>query len=230
MSKYRWFIFIGIVALVFGGLIIYSRLNSTSIDVSNVNTVGVIGASEDNGNIGDHVFNNTESEIYLVEYGDYQCPGCAAAEPNVQTLLEEYGDDITFIFRNFPLTSIHPNARAAAAAAEAAGLQGQFWEMHDLLFSNQQSWQSASTDLRTTLFAGYANQLELDSAQFEADYAGEAVSQKIDFDLAIGGKDEVSSTPTFLLNGEKLSEDAANGILNGDLSIIKEQLDELLDK
>ena len=137
MDKFRWIIFAAIIVLVLGGLIVYSRMNSTSVDVSNVDATAIIGPSEQNGNIGDHVYNDTESSVILVEYGDFQCPGCGSAHPYVKTLLEEYGDRISFVFRNFPLTSIHPNARAAAAAAEAAGLQGKYWEMHDVIFENQ---------------------------------------------------------------------------------------------
>lgn len=229
MSKLRWIIFGAIVVLVLGGLIVYSRMNSTDVDVSNVDANSIIAASEQNGNIADHVFNDTKSDTILVEYGDFQCPGCGSAHPNVKTLLEEYGDKISFVYRNFPLTSIHPNARAAAGAAEAAGLQGKYWEMHDLLFENQAQWQNLNTSERTTTFTSYAQTLDLNMSQFEADLAGSAINQKIAFDQALGTKVGVDSTPSFFLNGEELPQAASTGLLQGDLTEIKKLLDESLE-
>ncbi len=228
MNGIRWIIFGAIVVAILGGLIVYSQLTKTTIDVANIDTNSVIAASESNGNIADHVFKDTQSEVLFVEYGDFQCPGCGSAHPNVKTLLEEYGDRITFVFRNFPLTSIHPNAKAAAAAAEAAGLQGKYWEMHDILFENQNSWNTASTTDRTVTFKEYAATLELDADKFATDLASTAVTNKIAFDLALGAKDKVSSTPSFFLNGQTLDKDAAQGLLQGDLAPIKKILDDLL--
>lgn len=228
MNTVRWIIFSAIVVLVLGGLIVYSRLNSTSIDVSGVDANSIVAASDQNGNIGDHVYNDTESSVILVEYGDFQCPGCASAHPNVKTLLESYGDKISFVFRNFPLTSIHPNARAAASAAEAAGLQGSYWEMHDLLYDNQTSWQNASVDERLNVFKAYAQEIGLDLAQFETDLASTNVSNKISFDVALGTSQGVDSTPSFFLNGEPLPDSAATGLLQGDLTEIEKLLDDAL--
>lgn len=228
MNKVSWSIFAAVVVLVLGGMIVYSQMNRTVIDVEQVDVNSVIGANEQNGNIADHVFNDTESKVVLVEYGDYQCPGCGAAHPNLKTLLDEYGDRITFVFRNLPLTSIHPNARAAASAAEAAGLQGKFWEMHDFLFESQAEWQTQTAAQRTETFKGYANTLGLDAAKFEEDYAGKAVNSKITFDQALAKKAGATSTPAFFLNGEALPEDAATGILQGNLSAVKKLLDEKL--
>lgn len=228
MNKVSWSIFGAVVVLLLGGLVVYSQLNRTSIDVSNVDSNSVIGASSQNGNIADHVFNNTESKVVLVEYGDFQCPGCGAAHPNVKTLLAEYGDKITFIFRNLPLTSIHPNARVAAAAAEAAGIQGKYWEMHDTLFESQSDWESQNATRRTELFKSYAQTLGLDVAKFEADIASDGVNQKISFDQALAKKVGASSTPSFFIDGEELPTDSAEGVLQGDLTPIKKLLDEKL--
>ena len=217
------------IVLILGGLVAYSRMNSTSIDVSNVDATVPYAANEQSGDIGDRVFNDTESDVVLVEYGDFQCPGCAAAHPNVKTLLEEYGDRISFVFRNFPLTSIHPNARAASAAAEAAGQQGSYWEMHDLIYENQTTWANQNPNERLATFRGYAGQLGLDLTQFEADYASDAVNQKISFDQALGTKQNVDSTPTFFLNGEELSQEAAQGLLQGDLTALRALLDAELE-
>lgn len=230
MSKLRWIIFTAVIVLVLGGLIVYSRISNPAIDVSTIDTHSVIAASSQNGNIADHVYNNTQSEVILIEYGDYQCPGCGSAHPNIKTLLDEYGDKISFVYRNFPLTSMHPNARAAAASAEAAGLQGKYWEMHDMLFENQSDWENLSTSQRTEQFKSYASSLGIDATQFEADLASSAVSRKISFDQAVAAKDDVSATPTFLLNGEKLPNEAASGITSGDLTAIRQLLDAALNE
>ena len=228
MSKTAWIIFTAIVVLLLGGLVLYSRSTSTQIDVSSVDANAVQAASEQSGNIADRVFNDTQSKVVLIEYGDFECPGCAGAHPGVKTLLAEYGDRISFVFRNFPLTSIHPNARAAAAAAEAAGQQGKYWEMHDLIYENQNAWKSASGTERTNTFSSYAEQIGLDTEKFAADIASSAVNQKVLFDQALGNKQSVDSTPTFILNGEKLSSAVSAGFSSGDLTEIKKLLDAAL--
>lgn len=229
MNKVGWIIFGAIVVLLLGGLIAWARITNPPIDVSNVNNNSVITASEDNGNIGDHVKGSDTKKIILVEYGDYQCPSCGGAYPNLNTLMDEYGDSVTFVFRNFPLTSIHPNARAAAAVAESAGLQGKFWEMYDLLFQNQNDWSGASADQRTTIFNGYASSLQLDMDKFTQDLTSQNVTKKISFDMAVGKQAGASATPTFYLNGEELDNEAASGIVKGDLSAIRAKLDALVD-
>lgn len=225
MSKLSWIIFSAIVVLVLGGLIVYSQANRQSIDVADVDANSILVASEASGNIGDRVLGNAESDVVLYEYGDFQCPGCAAAAPNVKALMEEYGDRIALVYRNFPLTSIHPNARAAAAAAEAAGQQGKFWEMHDLLYENQTVWQAQDTNQRTSTFRSYADQLELDGEQFDTDFASTAINSKISFDQALGTKVGADSTPSFYFNGEPLSQEAASGLLQGNLDPMRALID-----
>jgi protein-disulfide isomerase len=115
MSKKAWIVFVVIVVVLLGGLVYLSSRNK--IDVSNVDVTTIQPASAASGNIADHVFGNSDSKVKLVEYGDFQCPGCGSVYPTLKTLSEKYQGQIAFIFRNFPLTTIHPNARAAAAAA-----------------------------------------------------------------------------------------------------------------
>lgn len=229
MNKIGWIIFSVVVVLLLGGLIAWTRTTNPPIDVSNVENNSVIAASDQNGNIADHVSGSDSKKIMFIEYGDYQCPSCGSAFPNVKSLLEEY-PEVTFIFRNFPLTSIHPNARAAAAVAEAAGLQGKFWEMHDVLYEKQNDWSSLDASKRTEIFNSYARDLELDMAKFGADVAGKQTNQKVNFDLALGKSVGVSATPTFFLNGKELEGATANGIVQGDLTKIREQLDALIGK
>ncbi|HEV7952371.1 MAG TPA: thioredoxin domain-containing protein [Candidatus Saccharimonadales bacterium] len=204
MGKKAWIIFSAVCVLILGSLVALS--SGKKVDVSTIDTNKVQTASEQSGSIGDHVFGKTDSKVVFMEYGDFQCPGCGGMHPTIKALIEKYEGQITFVFRNFPLTQIHPNALVAAAAAESAGLQGKYWEMHDKLFENQDAWKTASVNDRIDIFAGYAKELNLDEANFRADIASENVSKKINFDLALGKKINVSSTPTFILNGEKLTQ------------------------
>jgi protein-disulfide isomerase len=111
---------------------------------------------------------------------------------------------------------MHPNAKAAAAAAEAAGLQGKYWEMHDKLYSSQSQWENLTTDQRTNMFVSFASQVGVkDTAKFKTDMAGTSVNQKIDFDLALGNKFGITGTPTFELNGKKVSDDVAASVISG---------------
>lgn len=228
MTKTGWIIFVTAVVLVLGSLIAWTRIANPPLDVSAVNTSTILVGSDASGTIGDHVMGNKDSKVVLIEYGDFQCPGCAGASPNMKLLMDEYGDKIAFVFRNFPLTTIHPNAKAAAAAAEAAGLQGKYWEMNLNLFQAQAEWKNADPTSRTEIFNKYAEALQLNSDTFKQDLASEKVAKKISFDQALGKKDEVSSTPTFILNGKKISDEAAQGISNSDLTALKKEIDALL--
>ncbi len=228
MNKTSWIIFIVVVVVLLGGLVAWARISNPSIDVSGIENNSVIAASTQNGDIADHTKGSSDNKILLIEYGDFQCPSCAAANPNVLGLMEEYGDSVTLIFRNFPLTSIHPNAKTAAAVAESAGLQGKYWEMHNNLYDLQNEWSSLSATERTGQFQKYAEALGLDMDQFNSDLSSANVNQKISFDMAIGKEAGVSATPTFYLNGEKLDDTVSSGIVQGDLTDIKEMLDALI--
>jgi len=228
MNKVGWIIFSVAVVLLLGGLVVWTRITNPPIDVSGIENNSIVAASQQNGNIADHVTGSESKKILLVEYGDFQCPSCGGAYPNIKTLMEQYGEDVTLVFRNFPLTSIHPNARAAAAVAEAAGLQGKYWEMHDTLYEKQNDWNSLDASKRTSVFSGYANSLGLDMDKFNTDIAAKEVNQKISFDLALGKSADVSATPTFFLNGEKIDDTTSSGIVQGDLTAIKAKLDALI--
>ncbi|HWT39907.1 MAG TPA: thioredoxin domain-containing protein [Dongiaceae bacterium] len=228
MNKVGWIIFSAVVVLALGGLIVWTRIANPPINLSGVNNNSIIAASTSNGNIADHVTGKLDSKVMFIEFGDYQCPSCGGAYPNLKTLLNDYGSKITFVFRNFPLTTIHPNARAAAAVAEAAGLQGKYWEMHDTLYQNQNDWNSLDTTQRAKVFDGYAQTLGLNMDQFHKDIASSRVDQKISFDQALGKQENVDATPTFFLNGKKLDDTAASGIVQGDLTQIRSELDALL--
>jgi len=205
VSKKVWIIFAGVCVLLLAGLVFISNANRINVDDVDVNAIQ--GPSEQSGNIGDHVFGKADSPVVLIEYGDFQCPGCGSAFPTVDKVVEKYKDKIAFVFRNFPLTGIHPNARVAAAAAEAAGQQGKFWEMYRMLYENQNSWSGLGTSERTDYFVSLAEDLELNRDTFLAHLSDNTISQKINFDLAVGKKAGVDATPTFFLNGEKMTSE-----------------------
>ena len=138
----------------------------------------------------------------IIEYSDFQCPACGTYFPIIQELTEEFGDSVRFAYRHFPLRAIHPNAEAAARAAEAAGAQGAFWGMHDALFERQSEWSGARNPFDS--FAGYAALLGLDAARFEADYNSDAVKDAVRAHETAGRRLGVAGTPTFVVNGERI--------------------------
>jgi protein-disulfide isomerase len=131
----------------------------------------------------------------------------------MKEMSQKYSEDVAFIFRNFPLSSIHPNARAAAAAAESAGLLGKYWEMHDKLYENQNNWETLSGQDRTNTFASYAVSLGMDKDKFIAGLTDERVLNKIDYDTALGTKVGVSGTPSIYVNGKIADQSVKDGKL-----------------
>ena len=144
----------------------------------------------------DHIQGNIDASIELVEYGDYQCPHCGRAYSIVKRMQEELGDHIRFVFRNFPLAKIHPEATMAAVATEAAALQDKYWEMHDIIFENQDQLERDS-------LVDYARELGLDIKQFENDLDNAVLHEKVAADFESGIRSGVNATPTFFINGEK---------------------------
>jgi protein-disulfide isomerase len=142
----------------------------------------------------DHVLGPATAPVTLVEYGDYECPFCGAAHRSVERVLQVMGNDLRFAFRHFPLSQIHPHASQAAEAAEAAGARGRFWEMHDLLFENQDR-----LGLRDLI--GFAGALGLDLERFVTDLRGHAHAGRLREDFLSGVRSGVNGTPTFFVNG-----------------------------
>lgn len=149
----------------------------------------------------------SSATVTLVEFSDFQCPACGAYYPIVTQVLKDFKKDITFVYRNFPLTDLHPNAQLAAQAAEAAGMQGKYWEMHDLLFTKQKDW-SGSTSPRD-IFAGYVETLSMNSDQFKKDIDSDAVKKRVTQDVNDGNTLGITGTPTFYLDGVKLENPAS---------------------
>jgi protein-disulfide isomerase len=147
---------------------------------------------------------NTSSHTVLVEYGDYQCPHCGHAHPLVKKLLKEKGDAFRFVFRNFPLQEAHPAAFMAAVSAEAAGKQGKFWEMHDMIFEHQQRLTAGFNAL-----LDFAEALNLNIQQFAADVKSDEIVKKVEDDFESGIRSGVNGTPTFFINGARADYDGS---------------------
>ncbi len=143
-----------------------------------------------------HVTGNSSASAYLVEFSDFQCPACGTFEPTVESLLAKYSDRLAFSYRHFPLPQ-HSEGIPAALAAEAAGKQGKFWEMHNLLFKNQKS-------LSDSIYTSLAKELDLNLIAFEKDRKDSSISAIISADTDSGTAIGINATPTFFLNGVKL--------------------------
>ncbi|MEO6513703.1 MAG: thioredoxin domain-containing protein [Candidatus Saccharimonadales bacterium] len=191
MTKSFWAI-LAVIAVVLGGIFVVSSKNNDT------------GPTASASAVTKHITGSGSTGITLQEYGDYQCPICGTFYPVVKQVEAKYKDQIYFQFSNLPLTSLHPNAFAAARAAEAAGMQDKYFEMNDVLYQNQQTWSSASS--AETIFTSYAQQLGLNSAKFKQDFASTKVNTAINADVAAfkkTGNDQ--ATPTFFLDGKKLN-------------------------
>lgn len=141
----------------------------------------------------DHVSGPANAPVTLVEYGDYQCPYCGMAKPIVDQVRREIGDGLRFVFRNFPLTEIHPHAEHAAEIAEAAGTQNKFWEMHDMLYAHQHA-------LDDQHLAEYATLLSVSASEVRRALAQHAYLDRVREDFMSGVRSGVNGTPTFFIN------------------------------
>lgn len=199
-------------------------VKSSSGEVALIDTI--IPANEDNGGIGDHVKGSADAPVVMFEYADYQCSGCATANPRVNKLVEEYDGKLAVVYRNF-LLSYHQNGTAAASAAEAAGLQGYWKEYADLLFANQSVWASASGDTRTDLFVDLFNAASDgagDVAKFKSDMNSSEVKKKINFDMGLGQSLDIPGTPSFYIDGERIDMSEISGE-DGFLKLLREKID-----
>ncbi len=151
-------------------------------------------------NVKDHVQGAEHAPIELVEYGDYQCPHCGRAYPLIKNIQAQLGKKLKFIFRNFPLADAHPNAMHAAIAAEAAGAQGKFWEMHDIIFEHQEH-------LGDSHLVKYAASIGADVEKFKSDFEKPETSERVEADFESGIRSGVNGTPGFFINGRKYDGD-----------------------
>lgn len=172
---------------------------------------------EATGQVSNYIYGKADSSVKVIEFGDFECPACGFFYPIVKEVKEKYKDQISFQFRHFPLVQSHRNALASHRAAEAAGKQGKFYEMHDLLYGNQEDWNGPSsrdpvgipTENAIKIFEGYAEQLGLDMTKFRADVQDSTTSGTINADTAEGKSQyEIAGTPTFIINGKKIEDTA----------------------
>ncbi len=183
-------------------------------------TVGPTVTNVDLVSTATHMTGLKNAKVTLVEFGDYECPACAAINPSLEALIASYKNNpnFNFVFRNYPLPQ-HNNAMIAAEAAEAAGAQGKFWEMKALLYERQGEWAESTTPIDS--FIKYATELKLNTTQFKSAVENKKYENIITSDRSLGESIRVSWTPTFYINGE-LQE------ATGDMGIIKAKIDSLL--
>lgn len=185
------------VAALGAGLVLF--VGRVLAPISPVEETAFVEVAED-----EWIRGNTEADITLVEYGDFQCPACRAVHPVMQGLIEEHGERARFVFRHFPLVT-HRNAIPAARAAEAAGQQGKFFEMKSVLFENQSAWAGLNDPKET--FLDYARGLGLDIEAFTLAYESDEVRARIEGNRASGQELGITGVPTFFLNGRRIELD-----------------------
>ncbi|HEX7964048.1 MAG TPA: thioredoxin domain-containing protein [Candidatus Saccharimonadales bacterium] len=189
MNKSFWAI-IAVIVIVFGGILIFNKHDAKA-------------PASNSAKPTQHIEGQGKAGVTLVEYGDYQCPFCGEFFPVVKEVVDKYQDQIHFQFRNLPLLQVHRNAMAAARAAEAADMQGKFWQMHDMLYQNQTSW--AESNSASSIFEQYAGSLGLNVTKFKQDAASSHVNDIINADIAAFNQTgNEMSTPTFFLDGKKI--------------------------
>ena len=192
MNKITIWIFIILITLgvlfVFGG-------SSTKISIEPPFEAGVLHPL-------DNTKGNQEAKVVLMEYSDFQCPACRSYYPILKQLSTEFSDSVLFIYRHFPLLSIHPNAEFASRASESARKQGKFWEMHDLLYEKQNEWARTANVLET--FESYATLLLLDTDQFKTDFSSQDVVDFVRAQRIHATGIGLQGTPSFFLNGRQI--------------------------
>lgn len=152
----------------------------------------------------DYITGSPDKKVVVMEYLDFQCPGCGSLYPTMDAARKKYGGQVTFAVRHFPLNSIHQNALTSARAAEAAGMQGKFFEMEAQLFTSQNAWKNQTTATAQTTFEGFAEKIGLDIERYKTDFAAATTLERINMDRDKGTKMGVNSTPTIFINGSKI--------------------------
>jgi len=188
----------------------------------------VIFSSDDDvaGAVSNNFYGQETGIVTVTEFGDFECPGCGAFAPIVAQVKESFKDQIRFEFRHFPLVQIHANATAAHRAAQAAANQGKFWEMHDLLYSRQNAWNSQSgTTNPSSVFESYAQELDLDIETYTTDAAASETLGVINADIDLGKDSNVAATPTFIIDGELVTDSASISTVESFSAAIQSAID-----
>ena len=202
MKSFYWIIAIIVIFVGFVGVAAYFKDRST--DGGPIPTIEVTAEDHTKGN----------GQFTLVEYSDFQCPACRSYYPIVEEFLKQKGEEVTFVYRHFPLPQ-HGNAFPSAQASEAAGNQGKFFEMYSKLFEGQDEWATLSAAKAFEVFKKYASELGLDMVRFESDYNLKEIKAKIQNSYKGGVALKVDQTPSFFLNGKKIENpQSLEGFLN----------------
>src|SRR5216110_1470699 len=203
MKRYLPFVIVVVVALIAfaSGTMLYRAKRP---QVKNIPESQSVSARSD---ASAHVRGNPEAPVTLEEFGDFQCPPCGQFAGFAEQLLKEYDSRLRVVFRNFPLSG-HEHAREAALAAEAAGLQGKFWEMHDTLYREQETWSKAPN--ARELFESYAGTIGLNVDQFKKDMDSDKVRERIDSDRALADSLGIKVTPTLFINNHPVDQKDKN--------------------
>ncbi len=194
-------ILLGIIAVIVAGLIgVFVVFNKpgTSTTVDGTKLVRADSQKEGTGS------------VQLVEFGDYQCPSCGVAHPVTQKIMQEYAGKVTFVFRNFPLETLHKNAMISAKYAQASSKQNKFWQMHDKLYTSQSEWSDLADP--TAKFAEYAKALGMNADQLKKDANESSVADLIKRDMADGNDAGVTGTPTFYVAGKQVANNDYNSL------------------
>lgn len=211
MKKYLPTIIIVSIIVILVGFVVWAMArpesNTTSSSTTQL-TVGDQEALKSGGSVG-----NPSSSVVVTEFGDYQCPACAAWHVFVKdSLIPQYQDKILFVFKNYPLTKPHPNAQEASQAAEAARLQSKFWEMHNLLYETQNEWSSLKDP--SSKFEEYAKRIGLNTDQWKKDKDSNVIKDVIKADIALGDKFNLPGTPSFVVNGKLIETNSEADLTN----------------
>ena len=203
MKRYFPFVIVAVVALatIGSGAMLY---HAKRPHVLSIPEDKMVGKSETDSA---HIRGNPDASVTLEEYGDFQCPPCGMFAAFVAQLEKEYDSRLRVVFRNFPL-KMHEHAREAALAAEAAGLQGHFWEMHDVLYREQETWSKAPN--ARELFESYAGTIGLDLDKFRKDMDGEKTRKRVDADRQRGESLGIQTTPTLIINNQPVDQKDKN--------------------
>ena len=218
---------IGIIAtivIIVGGVFLMSKdSGSTSTPTKVSDNLLVTDSSYKTSGVvnGNYLEASSSAKLTITEFGDFECPACGQYHPLVKQLLTDFSGKINFVFRNFPLTQ-HKNAQIASQAAEAAGLQGKYWQMHDKLYESQSDWETASD--AKGVFISYAEKLGVDVNKFKIDIDSSAIKNKIQSDTNDGNLAKVDATPTYYINGVKIED------LPGSYAEFKDLITEQLNK
>ncbi len=186
----RFAVILGVIVVAFFGFLMFGKGGEEN--------------SSQTGQPSNHILGESQYNIVLIEYADFQCPACGSYFPILQQVKEQYKDQIKFQFRHLPLVQIHQNALISARASEAAAKQDKFWEMHDLLFQTQKEWETVSDP--NEYFVSLAKELKLNEEQFKTDIKGDETNSVVQADLKEATGKGYNSTPTFELDGKKLED------------------------